>query len=72
MKNLMIIIFLLSLIGCNSDANSDVNNNANKIPLKCVDTTHHAIKRCENDEVICYLYDYQYTEPVSMQCKFKN
>ena len=70
MKNLLILIFLLCLIGCKEK--SEVQKEFEQAvksehSINCIDVG--SLYRCENHEVICYKASK--TEAISIQCKFK-
>lgn len=70
MKNLLIIIFCLWLVGCKDDIEyQEIKKNVrSQYEITCVEvgSARTTIYRCENSEVICYRrYE------VGMQCKFK-
>jgi hypothetical protein len=60
MRNLLIILFLINLISCKSEKTDK------KIPFNCMYTETAYIYRCENQEVVCYIYVGD-----AMQCNFK-
>jgi hypothetical protein len=70
MKNLLILIFLLCLIGCKEK--SEVQKEFEQAvksehSIDCIDVG--SLYRCENHEVICYYNSYG--ESMALQCKFK-
>lgn len=70
MKNLLIIIFCLWLVGCKEqtqEQKEEINAIKSEYAINCIDVGN--LYRCENQEVVCYS-DYG-VESLSLQCKFK-
>ena len=70
MKNLLIIIFCLWLVGCKEQTEVQKKYEQavkSEHAIKCIDVG--SLYRCENHEVVCYS-DYG-VESLALQCKFK-